>query len=122
MPVVGNGNDSGDIPLEELVNIKVTSVEKKETSLENSPAAVTVVTADDIRRFGVTTLPDALRMVPGMDVARVNSHEWAISSRGFWVLLPHSVSHDRLERRRACALGARSGTARPRRANPPGGG
>lgn len=76
-------NDAGDIPLEELVNIKVTSVAKKATSLEDSPAAVTVVTAEDLRRFGVTTLPDALRLVPGMDVARVNSHEWAISSRGF---------------------------------------
>jgi iron complex outermembrane recepter protein len=72
-----------EIPLEELINIKVTSVSKKETSLENSPAAITVVTANDIRDFGITTLPEALRLVPGMDVARVNSHEWAISARGF---------------------------------------
>src|ERR1043166_974085 len=74
---------SAEIPLEELINVKVTSVSKKATSLEDSPAAVTVVTEDDIRRFGITTLPDALRLVPGMDVAQINSHEWAINSRGF---------------------------------------
>lgn len=83
------GADQSAVPspdtlsLEDLVNIKVTSVTRKESSLEDSPAAVTVVTQDDLRRFGITTLPDALRLVPGMDVARVNSHEWAVSTRGF---------------------------------------
>ena len=72
-----------ELSLEDLVNIKVTSVTKKETSLEDSPAAVTVVTQDDIRRFGITSIPEALRLVPGMDVAQVNSHEWAVSVRGF---------------------------------------
>jgi len=72
-----------ELSLEDLVNIKVTSVSKKETRLEDSPAAVTVVTQDDIRRFGITSIPDALRLVPGMDVAEVNSHEWAVSVRGF---------------------------------------
>ena len=72
-----------ELSLEDLVNIKVTSVSKKETRLEDSPAAVTVVTQDDIRRFGITSIPDALRLVPGMDVAQINSHEWAISARGF---------------------------------------
>jgi iron complex outermembrane receptor protein len=61
----------------------VTSVSKKETLLEDAPAAVTVVTQDDIRRFGIKSLPDALRLVPGMDVAQINSHEWAVSARGF---------------------------------------
>ncbi|MDR3458328.1 MAG: TonB-dependent receptor [Verrucomicrobiae bacterium] len=69
--------------LEQLVNIQVTSVSKRETSLNDSPAAVYVVTQDDIRRQGITTIPDALRLVPGMDVAQINSHEWAINSRGF---------------------------------------
>ncbi|HLH56905.1 MAG TPA: TonB-dependent receptor [Verrucomicrobiae bacterium] len=82
--VEGNGARGADeLSLEDLVNIKVTSVAKKETSLEDSPAAVTVVTQDDIRRFGILTLPDALRLIPGMDVAQVNSHEWAVSARGF---------------------------------------
>jgi iron complex outermembrane receptor protein len=88
---VGSAADSDPSPakpvdelsLEDLVNIKVTSVTKRETSLEDSPAAVTVVTQDDIRRFGITSIPDALRLVPGMDVAQVNSHEWAVSVRGF---------------------------------------
>src|SRR5260221_1850927 len=72
-----------ELSLEDLINIKVTSVSKKETSLEDSPAAVSVVTQDDIRRFGITTLPEALRLVPGMDVAQVNTHEWAVSVRGY---------------------------------------
>ncbi|HEV2454610.1 MAG TPA: TonB-dependent receptor [Verrucomicrobiae bacterium] len=75
--------DTNELSLEQLVNIKITSVSKKETSLESSPAAVTVITQDDIRRLGIESIPDALRLVPGMDVAQINSHEWAISIRGF---------------------------------------
>jgi iron complex outermembrane receptor protein len=76
-------NGSTELSLDQLINIQVTSVSKKETSVQDSPAAVTVITPDDLNRFGITTLPDALRLVPGMDVAQVNSHEWAVSSRGF---------------------------------------
>ena len=75
--------DPAELSLEQLVNIRVTSVSKKETSLNDSPAAIYVVTPEDIRRQGITTIPDALRLVPGMDVAQINSHEWAITSRGF---------------------------------------
>lgn len=75
--------DPADLSLEQLVNIQVTSVSKKETSLSQAPAAIAVVTPDDIRRQGITSLPEALRLVPGMDVARINNHEWAISARGF---------------------------------------
>lgn len=75
--------DSTELSLDQLINIKITSVAKKETTLEDSPAAVAVVTPDDLARFGITTLPDALRLVPGMDVAQINSHEWAVSARGF---------------------------------------
>lgn len=73
----------GDLSLEELLDVEVTSVAKKRQSLLSAPAAVFVVTADDIRRAGVKTIPDALRMVPGMHVARVNGSRWAISARGF---------------------------------------
>lgn len=72
--------------IEQLANVEVVSVNslfKKETKLEQAPAAAAIVTQDDVRRLGVTTLPEALRMVPGMDVARIDSHEWAISARGF---------------------------------------
>jgi iron complex outermembrane receptor protein len=75
-----------EMSIEELVNVEVVTVNslfKKETKLDQAPAAVAVVTADDVRRLGITTLPEALRMVPGMDVSRINSHEWAISARGF---------------------------------------
>ncbi len=76
-------NDSGDLTLEQLVNVKVTSVAKEQTDLFTSPAAISVVTADDIRRLGIASLPEALRLVPGMDVAQINANEWAVSARGF---------------------------------------
>jgi len=75
-----------NMSIEQLVKVEVTFVSslfKKETPLEQAAAAVTVVTSDDIRRLGITTLPEALRLVPGLDVARIDSHEWAISARGF---------------------------------------
>lgn len=72
-----------DLTIEELMNESVTSVSKKETSLDLSPAAISVITGDDIRRLGITSIPEALRLVPGLDVARVGGNEWAISSRGF---------------------------------------
>jgi iron complex outermembrane recepter protein len=73
----------GDLTLEQLVNVKVTSVSKEETDLFTSPAAISVVTADDIRRLGISSIPEALRLVPGMDVAQINASQWAVSSRGF---------------------------------------
>jgi iron complex outermembrane receptor protein len=75
--------DLADLTLEELVNVQVTSVSKKETGLFASPAAISVITPEDIRRMGATSIPEALRMVPGMDVARITGNEWAVSTRGF---------------------------------------
>jgi len=72
-----------DLSLEELMNEPVTSVSKKQTRLGDSAAAIAVVTQDDIRRLGISTLPEALRLVPGMDVARISANEWAVSARGF---------------------------------------
>ena len=73
----------GDLSLEELMNESVTSVSKKETRLGESPAAIAVVTSEDIQRTGHTTLPELLRLVPGMDVARIHGNEWALTARGF---------------------------------------
>jgi iron complex outermembrane receptor protein len=73
----------GKIDLETLLNIEVTSASKKEQKLSETPAAIYVITQEDIRRSGFTTLPELFRMVPGMQVARVNGSQWAISSRGF---------------------------------------
>ena len=72
-----------DLSIEQLMNESVSSVSKKETRLSESPAAIAVVSAEDIRRLGITTIPEALRLVPGMDVARINGNEWAVSARGF---------------------------------------
>src|SRR3984957_330068 len=69
--------------LEELANIQVTSVSKKEQSLSKAGAAVYVITQEDIRRSGLMNIPDLLRMVPGVDVARLDANAWAISIRGF---------------------------------------
>jgi iron complex outermembrane receptor protein len=76
-----------DLSIEELLNEPVTSVSKKETSLLQSPAAVAVLTRDDLRRLGVTTLAEALRWVPGMQVGRISAWQWAVSTRGFMGIL-----------------------------------
>lgn len=72
-----------DASLEELMSIEVTSVSKKEEKLSDAAAAVFVITQDDIRRSGAATIPEVLRLVPGLDVARIDTNEWAISARGF---------------------------------------
>ncbi|MFK0571165.1 TonB-dependent receptor plug domain-containing protein [Endozoicomonas sp.] len=75
-----------DLSLEELISLDVpdvTSVSKRKQRLMDSPAAVYVITNEDIQRSGVTSIPEALRMVPGMQVARLNGNTWSISTRGF---------------------------------------
>ena len=69
--------------LEDLLNIEVTSVSKKEEKLFQSAAAVYVITQEEIRRSGLTSIPELLRLVPGLDVARIDGSKWAVSSRGF---------------------------------------
>ena len=69
--------------IEDLMNIQVTSVSRKEQKLSKVAAAIYVITQEDIRRSGSTTIPDLLRMVPGLDVAQVDANSWAISARGF---------------------------------------
>lgn len=68
--------------IEELLQVPVT-LQRGTTAFEGLPAAVTALTAEDIRRMGFATIPEALRLVPGMDVARIDGSSWAISSRGF---------------------------------------
>ena len=76
-------DDLENLTLEQLINVQVTSVSKKETDLFTSPAAISVITQEDIRRNGFTSIPEALRMIPGMDVAQITGNEWAVSARGF---------------------------------------
>ncbi len=75
--------DLSQASLEDLMNIQVTSVSKKEQKLSKTGAAIFVITQDDIRRSGATNIPDLLRLAPGVDVARVDANQWAISIRGF---------------------------------------
>jgi len=72
-----------DLSLEDLSNIEITSVSKRTERLSDAPASVFVITNDDIRRSGATSLPEALRLAPNLQVARVNADSWAISARGF---------------------------------------
>jgi iron complex outermembrane receptor protein len=69
--------------IEDLMNVDVTSAGKKQQKLSNVPAAIFVISREDIRRSGALNIPDLLRMVPGLEVAQVNPSTWAISARGF---------------------------------------
>ncbi len=75
--------DFTELSLEQLMETEVTSVSKKAERLLDAPAAVYVITAEDIRRSGATSIPEVLRTVPGLEVARTGSHTWEISARGF---------------------------------------
>jgi iron complex outermembrane receptor protein len=72
-----------DLSLEELTQIKVTSASKRAEPLAAAPTALFVITGDDIRRSGYTSLPEALRLAPNLDVQRINAREYAITARGF---------------------------------------
>ena len=75
--------DLADLSIEELGNIQVTSVSKRAESLSDAPASIFVITGEDIRRSGATTLPEALRLAPNLEVARIDARNYAISARGF---------------------------------------
>jgi iron complex outermembrane recepter protein len=75
--------DLTQFSLEDLMNVEVTSVSKKEQKLSKTGAAIFVITQEDIRRSGATNIPDLLRMVPGVEVAQIDSNQWNISIRGF---------------------------------------
>jgi iron complex outermembrane receptor protein len=72
-----------ELGLEELMEIDITSFGMKPQAVFRTAAAVFVITPEDIRRSGATSIPELLRMVPGFEVARINAHKWAITSRGF---------------------------------------
>jgi iron complex outermembrane receptor protein len=69
--------------LDQLLNVDVTSVSKTAEPYRETAAALTVITGEQIRRSGATTIPEVLRGVPGLHVARQSANDWAISSRGF---------------------------------------
>ena len=75
--------DLTELGIEQLMNIEVTSVSKRQGPLLEAAAAIFVITQEDIRRRGFTRIPEALRMVPGLQVARIDGNKWAITARGF---------------------------------------
>jgi iron complex outermembrane receptor protein len=81
--IAGDLQELKAMSLEELADLEVSIVGKQPSKLADTAAAVFVITAEDIRRSTATRLPELLRMVPGLNVARLDAAEWAISARGF---------------------------------------
>jgi iron complex outermembrane receptor protein len=71
------------LSLEQLMDLDVTSVDKQPEAYGEAPAAIQVITNDEIRESGASSIPEALRLADNLDVAQKNSHDWAISARGF---------------------------------------
>ena len=72
-----------EMDLSQLMQVTITSVGKKPQSLANTPAPVYVISQEDIRRSGATSIPEVLAMAPGIQVSQISGSKWSISSRGF---------------------------------------
>lgn len=79
------------LSLEELMDIEVTSVSKRAEKLSETASAIQVITGEDIRRSGASSLPEALRLATNLQVAQVNASQWAISARGFTNVLSNKL-------------------------------
>jgi iron complex outermembrane recepter protein len=82
-PLPSTTGSLADSTLEDLMNIEVTSASKKAQRLGSTAASVYVISAEDIRRSGISILPELLRLAPGVQVSRLSSGSWAIGIRGF---------------------------------------
>lgn len=84
-PAAAASSDLTGFSLEELMSMEVTvtSAAKRPQRLGDAAAAMFVLTGDEIRRAGIATLPDAFRLVPGLQVGEIDTNTWAITSRGF---------------------------------------
>ncbi len=80
-----------NLSLEQLSRIEVTTPSKKPEAAFRSPIAIYVITGEDIRRSGATSIPEALRLAPGVEVQRIDSNRWSIGIRGFGTRLTRSV-------------------------------
>lgn len=78
-----NSNELGDLSLDQLLDLEVISVAKVPEKVTESPAAIHIITQEDLRRSGVQNIPEALRMVPGLHVYQIDANKWAISARGY---------------------------------------
>ncbi|MGH9515075.1 MAG: TonB-dependent receptor plug domain-containing protein [Terriglobales bacterium] len=79
------------LTLEQLGNVEVTTASRAPEEVRKTPAAIYVLTQEDIERSGATTIPDVLRLVPGVEVARIDSNKWSIGIRGFGSRLSRDV-------------------------------
>ena len=86
-----DNNKLMQLSLAQLGSLEVASVSKVPEEIRLTPAAVFVLTQEDIRRSGATSIPEALRLVPGVEVARIDSDKWAIGVRGFGSRLSRSL-------------------------------
>ncbi len=93
MPCAAQSKDRDltELSLEDLMNVQVTSAAKREEKLSQTAAAIYVITGDDIHHSGVTTLADALRLAPGVQVAQISSNAWAVTIRGFGALYSNKL-------------------------------
>jgi iron complex outermembrane recepter protein len=78
-----NFQSLNQLSLEELGNVQITTVSKDPQTVQKTPAAAYVITHDDIVRSGATSLPEALRLAPGVEVARIDADHWSVAVRGF---------------------------------------
>ena len=76
-------DDLFNLSIEQLMDIEVTSVARKSQKVSDTAAAIYVISQEDIRRSGAATIPELLRMVPGLNVAQIDANKWAITARGF---------------------------------------
>ncbi|HET6546333.1 MAG TPA: TonB-dependent receptor [Rhodanobacteraceae bacterium] len=79
------------LSLEELTDVQVVSVSRHSEKLSETASAIRVITREDIRRSGASSLPEALRLADNLDVAQRNSHDWAITARGFNTALANKL-------------------------------
>jgi iron complex outermembrane recepter protein len=86
-----NASAFSKMSLEELVEIHVTSVSRREERATNAAAAISVITQEDIRRSGSRSIADALKLVHGLDVARISGNSWSVGTRGFSVSSPNKM-------------------------------
>jgi iron complex outermembrane recepter protein len=87
-PLAAQARDLGpqalaEMSLEDLSSVEITSVSRRPESLSGAMASIFVISADDLRRSGATTLPEALELAPNLQIARANVYGYAISARGF---------------------------------------
>jgi iron complex outermembrane recepter protein len=76
-------NDNNNTKEYQLFDIDVFSISKKDENAFDTASSIYVLSSDDIRRSGATSIPEALRLVPGLQVAKMDGYKWAISARGF---------------------------------------